>query len=103
MSSVSSRRVAKKLCPLTDRNRLITSGRELRVGPIVRPHTGLSTLYRHPDREQTEAKGGCDVPHRVGIVFALILVIASPLTWIAWWLLAKLGAGRMAPPPQRIG
>ena len=27
----------------------------------------------------------------VGIVFALILVLASPLIWVAWWLLADLG------------
>ena len=27
----------------------------------------------------------------VGIVFALILVLASPLLWVAWWLLADLG------------
>ena len=27
----------------------------------------------------------------VGIVFALILILASPLIWVAWWLLADLG------------
>ena len=27
----------------------------------------------------------------VGIVFALIIVLASPLIWVAWWLLADVG------------
>jgi hypothetical protein len=27
----------------------------------------------------------------VGIVFALILILASPLIWVAWWLLADVG------------
>ncbi|HEY3196296.1 MAG TPA: hypothetical protein VGK42_13770 [Candidatus Dormibacteraeota bacterium] len=27
----------------------------------------------------------------VGIVFALILVLASPFIWVAWWLLADVG------------
>ena len=27
----------------------------------------------------------------VGILFVLILVLVSPLIWVAWWLLADLG------------
>jgi hypothetical protein len=27
----------------------------------------------------------------VGVVFALILILASPLIWVAWWLLADIG------------
>lgn len=27
----------------------------------------------------------------VGVVFAIILALASPVIWVAWWLLADLG------------
>jgi len=27
----------------------------------------------------------------VGVVIAIVLVLASPLIWVGWWLLADLG------------
>lgn len=35
----------------------------------------------------------------VGVVFVIILVLASPVIWVAWWLLADLGerVGRSQP------
>ncbi len=27
----------------------------------------------------------------VGVVFAIILVLTSPIVWVVWWLLADLG------------
>lgn len=29
----------------------------------------------------------------VGVVLAIILVLLSPVIWVAWWLLADLGSG----------
>ena len=51
---------------------------------------GRSTLYRPTDREHAGAK---EESMYLGVVFvyAIILVLASPIIWIVWWLLADLG------------
>jgi hypothetical protein len=33
----------------------------------------------------------------VGVVFAIVLVLLSPVIWIAWWLLADLGSRAGGP------
>jgi hypothetical protein len=69
---------------------LITSEREVRgfgrwsvPSQVLVPCTAAQIARRLKPKE--------DVMYlRVGIVFAIILVMASPFIWIAWWLLAKL-------------
>jgi hypothetical protein len=69
----------------------VTNTGSISDGPLVSSLTGLSTLYRRTDREQPKAKEDAMYPS-VGVVVATVLVLASPIIWIAWWLLADLGA-----------
>jgi len=52
------------------------------------------------ERSWSRREGADDSPFErdamyisIGIVFAIILVMASPFIWIAWWLLGKRAAG----------
>lgn len=56
-------------------------------GLLVRPLRGHLTLYSRIDRAQLEAKESA-MYLSVGVVVAIVLVLASPIIWVSWWLLA---------------
>ena len=54
---------------------------------MVRRLRGHLALYSRIDRAQFEAKESA-MYLSVGVVVAIVVVLASPIIWVGWWLLA---------------
>ena len=60
---------------------------------MVRTGRGLCALDCVHDREQSWATEDA-MYLGVGVVFLIVLMLLSPVIWIAWWLLGVLGRAK---------